>query len=149
MHQRLEMRGEQGLRQRLAARAWLLIVKRDVDLLELSYGVLMLGWGLQLLMPWDTFRSSIGYQVLAQIMPEGAWGLLLACVGAIKIGAYLLDLWSWRLGATLGAVMIWTFLAVAFGLANPYGTAVVVYPVLAFTSALVFWRLLTHRVEQA
>lgn len=134
---------------RIADRAWHLIVRRDIDLLEITFGLLMLGWGVQLLMPWDTFRTSVSYQALGHIMPEWAWGGLLAWVGATKIGAYLLDQRRVRLAATLGACMIWTFLAVVFGIANPYGTGIVVYPVLAFTSALIFWRLLTHRVERS
>ena len=70
--------------------------------------------------------------------------------GAISdpmLGAYLLDQRRIRMLASLGAVMIWTFLSVAFGIGNPYGTGIIVYPTLAFTSALIFWRLYTHRVE--
>lgn len=143
------MRSDVTLIQRLSERIWLLIVRRDIDLLEITYGVMMVGWGIQLLLPWETFRSSPGYAILAAIMPESYWGFLLTWVGAMKVGAYLLNQWRARLAATLIAVMIWTFLSVAFGFANPYGTGIVIYPTLAFTSAIVFWRLLTHRVSDA
>lgn len=107
------------------------------------------GWGLQLLMPWNTFGTGIGYRALAQLMPEWAWGALLVWVGLTKIGSYLVDHYRVRMAATLGATMIWTFLSVAFGVGNPYGTGVVVYPVLAFVSALIFWRLWTRSRERA
>lgn len=145
---RFAMRPEPTMIQRLAERLYLLIARRDIDLLEITYGVLLIGWGVQLLMPWDTFRTGVGYTVLAQLMPESAWGLVLAWIGFTQVGAYMLDHWRVRLIATLFAVMVWTFLSVAFGVANPYGTGVIVYPTLAFTSAIVFWRLVTRRVER-
>lgn len=148
MEPRFALRQEPTMSQRLQERAWQLIVRRDIDLLEITFGLLMTGWGIQLLMPWSTFSTSISYRALAQIMPEWAWGALLTWVGITKIGAYLLNHRRVRMAATLGAVMIWTFLSVVFGAANPYGTGIVVYPVLAFVSALIFWRLLTHRTEQ-
>lgn len=139
------MRPDPTVWQRLTERAWLLIVRRDVDLIEIASGVLMLGWGVQLLMPWDTFHTGIGYMVLSQLMPELAWGVLLSWAGFTQIGAYLLNQWRVRLASSLGACMAWAFLAVAFGVSNPYGTGIIVYPFLALVSALVFWRVLTHR----
>lgn len=144
MEPRVLVRPMVSLRQKMLDRAWQLIVKREVDLLEVAYGVLMLGWGVQLILPWETFASAPGYRVLAQVMPEVAWGVLLIWVGVTKIGAYLLDQRRVRMMATIGAMMIWTFLSVAFGWANPYGTGIVVYPTLAFTSAVIFWRLYTN-----
>lgn len=126
------MRPEPTLLQRLSERLYLLIVRRDVDYVEVTSGVLMLGWGIQLLMPWETFRTGIGYAVLT-------W------LGFTKIGAYLLDQWRVRLAASLGGCMVWTFLSVAFGVSNPYGTGIIVYPFLTAISALLFWRILTHR----
>lgn len=147
MEPRFAMRQEPTMAQAMATRAWQLIVRRDIDLLEITYGLLMVGWGVQLLMPWETFITGAGYRVLALFAPEWVWGVFLIWVGVTKIGAYLLNHWRVRCIATLGACMIWTFFSVTFGLGNPYGTGIVVYPVLAFTSALIFWRLYTHRVE--
>ncbi len=140
------MRPDPSLWQRLAERAWLLIVRRDVDLVEIASGILMLGWGVQLLLPWETFRTGVGYAVLAQLAPETAWGLLMAWCGFTQIGAYLMEQWRVRLAASLGACMAWSFLSMAFGFSNPYGTGIIVYPFLALISALVFWRVLTHRL---
>lgn len=130
---------------RVRERAWLLIFERDLELLEVAYGLMMLGWGVQLLLPWDTFRTGLGYAVLAHLAPEWVWGALMFWIGVTKIGAYFLDHLRVRAAVTIGAVMMWTFLSVAFGLSNPAGTGIVVYPVLAFTSALIFWRLMRRR----
>lgn len=145
---RFAMRPDPTLCQRLTERAWHLIVRRDVDLIEIASDILMLGWGVQLLMPWETFRTGIGYAVLGQLMSEVAWGVLLTWSGVTQIGAYLLDQWRVRLASALGACMAWAFLSVAFGFSNPYGTGIIVYPFLALVSALVFWRVLTHRIER-
>lgn len=142
---RFAMRPEPTMLQRLADRWWSLIVQRDVDLLEVSSGVLLLGWGAQLLLPWNTFATSGGYAVLALIMPEWLWGFLMAWLGVTKIGSYLLDQWRVRLLTSLCGCMVWVFLSVAFGMANPAGTGIIVYPFLAINSALIFWRVLTHR----
>jgi hypothetical protein len=148
MEPRFAMRPEPTMLQRMSERAWLLIVRRDVDLIEIASGVLMLGWGLQLLMPWNTFTTSASYAAMGAIMPEFAWGAMLAWVGLTQVGAYLLDQWRIRLASTLGSCMAWTFLGVLFGVANPQGTGIVVYPFLALVSALVFWRILTHRIDR-
>lgn len=126
--------------QRIRDRLYLLIVHRDTDFVEVASGLMMLGWGIQLLMPWDTFRTGIGYSALAMIAPEPAWGGLLAWCGFTQVGSYLLQHRRVRKASSLGAVMIWTFLSVAFGYGNPHGTAIVVYPFLATLSALVYWR---------
>ena len=133
--------------QRIRDRLFLLIVRRDVDFVEVASGLLMLGWGVQLLMPWSTFQTGIGYAVLAQIAPEWVWGGLLAWVGFTQVGSYLLQHRRVRLASSLGACMVWTFLSVAFGVGNPHGTGIVIYPFLATVSALVFWRNLTGGVE--
>lgn len=143
--QRCAMRAEPGLVQRVADRAYRLIVERDVDLIEVASGLLFLGWGIQLLLPWQTFASSGGYAVLAAVLPENAWGTLLALLGVLKIGAYLLAKHRARLAGSLVGSMTWAFFSVAFGVANPAGTGIVVYPFLAVLSALIFWRVLTHR----
>ena len=141
------MRPEPTLRQRLSERAWLLIVRRDVDLVEIASGLLMLGWAAQLLMPWNTFSTAPGYAAMAAIMPEAAWGLVLGWIGFTQVGAYLLNQWRIRLAASLGACMVWTFLGVLFGYSNPQGTGIVVYPFLALITALVFWRVFTRRLS--
>lgn len=142
------MRPDPTIWQRLSERAYQLIVRRDVDLIEIASGVLMLGWGLQLLMPWETFRTAPGYAAMSVLMPETAWGLILGWIGFTQVGAYLLDHWRVRLLSALGACVAWTFLGVLFGYSNPQGTGIIIYPFLALIAALVFWRVLTHRIER-
>lgn len=134
------MRPEPTMVQRVAQRAYALIFLRDADFVEVSSGLLMFGWGLQLMLPWSTFTSAIGYQAMSALAPEAAWGGLLLWVGFTQVGSYLLNHWRVRIASSLGAVMLWAFLGVLFGLSNPQGTGIVVYPFLAATTAWVFWR---------
>lgn len=130
------------LTQRVVSRLYVLLFRRDFDFIEVLSGLLMLGWGAQLLLPWETFSTSPAYAAMAALMPEPVWGGLLTWIGFTQVGAYLLDHWRVRLASALGASMAWTFLGVAFGYANLTGTGVVVYPWLALVTAWVFWRIL-------
>jgi hypothetical protein len=145
MQPRFILHPGQTMSQRAFERLWQLIVHRDVDLIEVSSGMLFLGWGIQLLLPWSTFGSSSGYVVLAQLMSEPVWGTLLLWLGITKIGSYLLNQRRVRLAGSLVGSMTWAFFSVAFGVANPAGTGIVVYPFLSLLSALIFWRVFTHR----
>lgn len=139
------MHPEPTMAQRVAARFYALIFVRDPDFVEVASGVLMFAWGLQLLMPWGTFTSAPGYRAMAALAPEAIWGGVLIWIGFTQVGAYLMDHWRVRLASSLGAVMVWVFLGVLFGVTNPYGTGIIVYPFLSLMTAWVFWRVLTGR----
>lgn len=134
---------EPTLVQRLSARLYTLIFVRDPDFVEVAAGLLMFAWGLQLLAPWGTFTSATGYRAMAALAPEAVWGGMLAWIGITQVGSYLFDHWRVRVASALGACMAWTFLGVLFGITNPYGTGIIVYPFLAAMCAWVFWRTLT------
>lgn len=138
----MDLQPEPRLAQRLADRLYVLIVRRDPDFPEVLSGVVMLLWGVQLVLPWDTFTTGLGYAAMAELLPEPVWGLVLAWIGVTQVGSYLLDQWRVRLASSLGALMAWTFLTVLFGASNPVGTGVIVYGGFAGMSAWVFWRVL-------
>lgn len=127
--------------QRLAERFYTLVFRKNVDFIEVLSGLLMFGWGFQLLLPWSTFSTSPGYMAMSLIAPEPVWGGVLIWVGFTQIGSYLLQHWRVRLASTLGAAMIWAFLAVLFVISNPYGTSIVMYPGVAIFTGWTFLRV--------
>jgi hypothetical protein len=143
---RMSMRLVRSIWHRIIERAWLLIVRRDVDLVEIYSGLLMLGWGIQLLLPWDTFTTAQSYQAMAVLFTEESWGVLLGTVGLLQLGAYIFNTIKLRLVASVAACMIWSFIGALFGISNIQGVGWIVYVFLAMVCALVFWRIRTRRV---
>lgn len=151
MEPRFAMRPETGLTQRLAERFYQLVFKRDVDFPEFLMGLLMVAWGAQLAAPWETFRASATFTVLAALWPhtELGWGLIFMALGAFKLVAYFSDNIVLRIVAGLLVSSAWAFVAGSFGYMSPSGTGVVIYSGTALTSMWVFWRLVAQTVRPA
>lgn len=140
MEPRFAMRLEPTLRQRMTARLDELLWRKDFEFCEVLSGVVALGWGIVLLMPWSTFSTSPSFNAMAYA-PEWLWGFLLLWIGLTQLGALLLDHRRPRRWSALGATFIWVFLSVGFFVSNPYGTGVVVYPALAASAGWAYLRI--------
>lgn len=102
------------------SRAWwsLILAEHDTEPAELSGGLLKVGIGLWLLLPFDTFESSPTFAVFS-ILPEWLWGSVLLALGVLHLSALRSgDLDSRRRSATIG-YLVWFSFAVTFVTTNP------------------------------
>jgi hypothetical protein len=91
----------------------------------------LLSWGGTLLLPGNTFDTSHAYQVLGNIMSETGWGVMAFIIGAL----YLMSCWH---GSRMIqkyllylALSYWVIVTMSFVVANPIGTANLIYLGLA------------------
>lgn len=100
-------------------------------------------WGLWILMPHDTFPTSISYNVMASLAPEWVWGLVVMVVGAAQIATTLSTRgWKLRASANFATFVTWVFIATMFIVSNWLSTATVIYPLLAAVAFGSFFRRL-------
>ena len=104
----------------------------------------MLLWGLWVVLPWDTFRASPAWRIVAEVLPEALAGWLWLAVGTLSLVAFLRDWRRIRAGCAVVRCGPWTLIAVGLILAAPTSTGAVVYPMFALGSA---WTFLTVMAE--
>lgn len=138
------MRPEETMAQRMAERFYQLVFKREIDFPEVVMGLAIALWGVQLLLPWETFTAAASFGVLRAVWPhtETGWGVMFLAFGLFNIAAYFSGHLYARILASLFVSSAWAFIAGAFGYVNPSGTGVVIYAVVSVTSTWVFLRLL-------
>lgn len=117
------------------------ILKKDFEFSELLSGLVLIGWSIVLLMPWNTFESAHSFDAMAALLPESMWGLLLGWVGVTQVGALALSQYRVRLVSSLIACCTWVFIGIVIGWSNPQGLWIAIYPQLAASAAWSFWRL--------
>lgn len=98
-------------------------------------------WGGFLLLPFNTFQSSPTFQIVARLMPDSAWGVVLCSLAAtVLIALHMHRAYVAR--AALGALAaLWLGIAVLFLLSNPTAPAWISYGSVAISTGAVFWRL--------
>lgn len=134
------MRPEPTLIQRIAQRVDELLWRKDFEFCEAMSGMVALGWGLVLAMPWETFDTSASFEAMS-ILPEWLWAGTMLWLGITQLGALVLDHRRPRRWSALGATAVWAFLAVGFAISNPYGTGIVVYPCLSAAAGWAYLRI--------
>ena len=93
---------------------------------------LVLGFGVWLLFPNNTFADSPTYSVMATVAPEWAWGV---CAVVIAFG------WAVGQGRMIFcflAVLFWLFVVLGFGRANFWSTGTITYSIIALQTCKVF-----------
>lgn len=93
---------------------------------------LLLGFGVWLLAPNDTFAGSPTYHAMATVAPEWAWGasaVVIALVWAVGRG---------RMIFCFLAVLFWLFVVLGFGRANFWSTGTVTYSIIALQTCKLF-----------
>lgn len=90
-------------------------------------GLILFGWGLWLLMPFDTFSTTDSYKILSELASEYGWGLFMCLTSsAMIVGAARRDEWLIMYGSIVAGVsylLIWA----SFAGSNWKTTAVWVY----------------------
>lgn len=117
-------------------------ILRSVDPVHLGgiSGTAAILWGAWVAWPSVTFKT-ISYTQMDKLMPEWGWGWAMMVVGAAQLWATLSHR-SWQLRATANFVMalVWSFIALLFGISNPATTAVPMYTGLALISCWAYVR---------
>lgn len=118
---------------------WARLRVADTLLPEVFNSTLSIAWGLWLLMPMDSFHSSIpGLALMGVFAPEPAWGVIILVIGLWQIAAvYVGNRTRRRIGMIISAAM-WTFIATFVTLANPHSTGTVVYSMLALSQCAIY-----------
>lgn len=109
-------------------------LSHPTELLESLLGSLALAWGLHLLLPLDTFHSSVAYLAMHEVAPEWAWGLATAVLGGAQIATSRFGTLRARQRAATISSAVWGFIATAFFVGSPASTAVATYSIIACAS---------------
>lgn len=119
-----------------------IILHEDTESTEFVIGCFAAGWGLFLLLPFNTFASApTAFRAMEQTAAEWAWGAVLLSVGLLKlIGLYTGRLTLRRLGGVL-VTGLWGFITVMVVRSNPLSTGIVVYGLLTIFSGWTVWRM--------
>lgn len=88
-------------------------------------------WGLWLLLPFRSLNTP-GWAALTELgITEWQLGLAMTAIGCFKIGAILHGGFRWRRTAAMTSAIAWGFVAAMVIRANPSGTGVAIYSMMA------------------
>lgn len=93
--------------------------------------------GLWLLLPVETFPTSVTFSTLADWPGEIATGLILLCVGLIRAYALYGHRLRLRRDIAIVGMIMWSYIDLSFWLSNPISTAPITYLVFVILSAWV------------
>ncbi len=105
------------------------------------------GWG----MINHTFDSSPAYRYLVAtgswfpLGPEVFWGGLISLAGALQVYGLISERRVFRMIAAIFACTLWLSLGLAFLLHNPRGFSLVIYGLLAWANAALYYQVGTAR----
>lgn len=112
----------------------------DTEPVELSGGLLKLLIGFWLLLPLQSFQSSITFTALA-VVPEWAWGAFLVVVGIGHLAALCDGSPPWRRAASLVGFLTWFTFAAIFVHSNPAAFGWAAFAVIAGQQGWAYIRL--------
>jgi hypothetical protein len=101
-----------------------LIYRRDFEYAELQGGWVAILWGTWLLNPWVRIFVDDGWNRVAGLAPEHAWGAALTVIGICQLVALLKESYRWRRLSALSAAAVWLSLGVLLAMERPYRLAV-------------------------
>lgn len=118
------------------------ILGLDPATTELLSASVALAWASALLDPFtDTFGSAAGFNAMADLAPDWAWGLVCLAIGIAGIAGWVTGRYRLRRTALLGAVGLWAVIAAMLCTSNYAGTGWRVYLLVAAGAALGYWQL--------
>jgi hypothetical protein len=121
---------------------YIMVFVAPVELLELWTATLATLWGVWLIVPWtQTFASSPGYSVMAELAPEWVWGLTAITAGIVQGSSLVVGHCRIRRTAALALIALWAFVGSALITANWRALSTVTYPLFAVASVLVYLRI--------
>ncbi len=118
-----------------------------VRTLEWCSAAAMMGWGIVLAVPGDTFANSRTYDAFALIAPEWAWAAFCVVMSSLRMLALYAN-GAWRRSPFLrgftsaGGVTFWTLVVLLILHAPQHGisTAVPVYSIFVAMDLISAWR---------
>lgn len=113
----------------------------DTEPTELYFSIISMLWGLWLLAPAESFTTSQAFTAMAGIAPEQVWGMVILCVGALRLHALATGNWLARKSIAFLAALFWIFVALMFAMSSIASTGVPVYTLHALASIWVYVRL--------
>lgn len=109
-----------NLVKRLQPFNWL---AKPSDWIEVFSSLLAWCWGILLILPYDTFGSTLSYRTMAFLAPEESWGFLFILIALLHGLSLCAGFFELRVPACWLASFIWSFVGVLFAIANPQGIA--------------------------
>lgn len=126
----------------LFIRFLMILRNSDPEFTELMSGVLGVWWGWQLLNPLAvTFDGGRGWTLMAALAPEEFWGLVYVAGGVFQLAALAVASFRLRWLAAFCGLVSWLLVAGMIGVANPSGTGLVTYSVIAISQGWACWRI--------
>lgn len=118
------------------------LLRRDIELVELLSGLGLLLWGLWLANPWTSvFAGTRAYALMSDVAPEWVWGSVYVLVGAAQYGTLLTGHIRLRQSGCMAALAAWAVITYIVGRGNPTSTGIVIYGLLALSNVLLLMRL--------
>lgn len=136
---------EMSLGMQFAQRLRVIVLEYNFEFAELLSGFAAALWGFWLLTPLNTYGSSPSWRTLAGIAPEWLTGLVVCALGLAQLVALLADLHATRKHVSFAMSLIWTFVAIQFGIANFNTPGWLIYGCLALSAAWAFLRIIAER----
>jgi hypothetical protein len=124
----------------MTKRATQLLFGTHTDFFELFNSVLITGWGLWLLLPFETFSSTNAFAVLDVFIAEELFGLIPLIIGVYIIYTLIAMRIKRRRYGLLAASAFWIFISIIIAISNISFVGVVVYAVIALFSAISYLR---------
>lgn len=116
---------------------------RDTSWFELVNASFLFVWAIVLIVPYDTFGTSVTYEVLDAWASEPVWATLATVLGACGFWGLRLTASLPRRAALLGGVFFWGTIGVSMVFSNVISTGGWIYLVFAHLCALAYvsrWR---------
>ncbi|MGM7682873.1 hypothetical protein ACSVDA_12040 [Cytobacillus sp. Hm23] len=95
--------------------------------IEIATISLSLYWGVVLLLPWDTFKSSHSYLAMSEIGTEIEWAIFMTFIGSVQFLSMIINNYNFKRLSLIIATGVWFFVSSMFALSNPVSIAVGTY----------------------
>lgn len=118
-----------------------LVFSYDWEIVEVQGALFKIIWGIWLLLPFNTFQGLDVYSVLAGVMNETAWAVVLLFLGSLHFLTITTGSIKWRRVMIFVACMFWIFISIVFGLARIGSALIPITFVIAFFLAINYIRL--------
>lgn len=106
--------------------------------MELYVTMQLLLWGIILVLPMDTFSTSITFRVLASVIKEETLGVLMIVLGVLRLTALLVNGMIprftplVRIGGAFIGCFVWFFISVSFAESGVISTWIAAWPLAFF-----------------
>lgn len=130
----------------MSVKPFLISVRRilfhyDWEIVEVQAAFFKIGWGVWLLLPFQTFTNTGGYSVLASLAKEPIIGIFITAIGILHIIAIISHNIKFRRNMIFFSIMFWLFMCFVFGLTRIGALIVPLMMVIGFFLTINYLRL--------